>query len=274
MKFAVTILITEKLTIMKNQNLLLALCLAGFMLPGHAQQPPQTKLVVSITRNINGEKQVIQKEFASKEEMEKYLNEHKVEPFCAGPELPPRLGLSPGCKPMVVKKEVKVEAPTKPDMSSPVNSPAPPATPTPPALPELSDVEIITEDITGNVVENDSFVEEITVIRRVMKKEAVEPPAPETPQSVNDELSRISNLSFFPNPNAGNFYVRFKVSQPSDVHLEIMDLSGKSIYAHDEKNFSGDFEKNIYRSELPAGAYLMEVSVGQETKALKIIVQK
>lgn len=263
---------------MKNYNLLLALCLAGFMLPGHAQQAPQTKLVVSITRNINGEKQVIQKEFASKEEMEKYLNEHKVEPFCAGPELPPRLGLSPGCKPMVVKKEIRVEAPAKPEMPAsvtPAAPPAPPATPTPPALPELSDLEIITEDITGDVVESDSFIEEITVIHRVMKKEtAVEPPAPETPQSVNDEPSRISNLSFFPNPNAGNFYVRFKVSQPSDVHLSILDLNGKSIYAHDEKNFSGDFEKNIYRSELPAGTYLMEVSVGQETKALKIIVQK
>lgn len=257
---------------MKTPNLLLALCLSAFMLPGHAQQAPQTKLVVSITKNINGEKQVIQKEFASKDEMEKYLKENKVEPFCAGPDLPPRLGLSPGCKPMVVKKEIKVETTTKPEVPT---APAPPAPPTPPTLPDLPDMEIITEDITGDVVENDSFIEEITVIRRVIKKEvAAEPPKPETQQSVNDEPSRISNLSFFPNPNAGNFYVRFKVSEPSDVHLEILDLSGKSIYAHDEKNFSGDFEKNIYRSELPAGTYLMNVSVGQETKALKIIVQK
>lgn len=269
MKFAVTILITENLTIMKNQNLLLALCLAGFMLPGHAQQAPQTKLVVNITKTINGEKQIIQKEFASKEEMEKYLKENTVEPFCAGPCLPPRLGLSPGCKPMVVKKEIKVETATKPE------APAPPAPPTLPTLPDLPDMEIITEDITGDVVENDSFVEEITVIRRVMKKEAaVEAPTPETQQSVNDEPSRISNLSFFPNPNAGNFYVRFNVSEPSDMHLNILDLNGKSIYAHDEKNFSGDFEKNIYRNELPAGTYVMNVSVGKETKALKIIVQK
>lgn len=260
---------------MKTPNLLLALCLSAFMLPGHAQQAPQTKLVVSITKNINGEKQVIQKEFASKEEMEKYLKENKVEPFCTGPDLPPRLGLSPGCKPMVVKKEIKVETATKPEAPTAPAPPAPPAPPTPPTLPDLPDIEIITEDITGDVIENDSFIEEITVIRRVIKKEvAVEPPAPATQQSVNNEPSRISNLSFFPNPNAGNFYVRFKVSEPSDVHLEILDLSGKSIYGHDEKNFSGDFEKNIYRSELPAGTYIMNVSVGQETKALKIIVQK
>jgi hypothetical protein len=256
---------------MKTPNLLLALCLSAFMLSGHAQQAPQTKLVVSITKNINGEKQIIKKEFTSKEEMEKYLKENKVEPFCAGPDLPPRLGLSPGCKPMVVKKEIKVETATKPEAPA---APAPPAPPTPPTLPDLPDMEIITEDITGDVIENDSFIEEITVIRRVMKKQAVEPPAPATQQSVNNEPTRISNLSFFPNPNAGNFYVRFKVSEPSDVHLEILDLSGKSIYAHDEKNFSGDFEKNIYRSELPAGTYIMNVSVGQETKALKIIVQK
>lgn len=256
---------------MKTPNLLLALCLSAFMLPGHAQQAPQTKLVVSITKNINGEKQVIQKEFASKEEMETYLKENKVEPFCAGPDLPPRLGLSPGCKPMVVKKEIKAETAAKPEDPT---TPTPPAPPTPPTLPDLPDMEIITEDITGDVIENDSFIEEITVMRRVMKKEAVEPPKPETQQPVNDEPSRISNLSFYPNPNAGNFYVRFKVSEPSDVHLEILDLSGKSIYGHDEKNFSGDFEKNIYRSELPAGTYVMNVSVGQETKALKIIVQK
>lgn len=269
---------------MKTKNLLLALLSTAIMLPAFAQQPaPQKKLIVNIVKDVNGKKQTIEKEFSSEEEMHKYLKENKVEPLCAGPNP----ASAPGCYKQVTieKKEVKIKteaitkptSPAKPELPTKPEIPNEPEAPAVAELPDLADLAIITEDVQVEVNDLDSVVEEITIIRRIRAKEevtAAEPPAPEKPQTIMEGPSRISDLSFFPNPNGGNFHVRFKVSEPSDVKLEIVDLSGKNLYATELKGFSGEFEKNIYKSELPAGTYLMEVTVGGEKKALKIMVQK
>ncbi len=84
----------------------------------------------------------------------------------------------------------------------------------------------------------------------------------------------IHNLTFFPNPSNGRFYVSFTVAKPADVELRITDLNGKEVYSDKRSNFSGQYEKDFYEGKLATGSYIMNVISGSEHQSLKMTIAK
>lgn len=230
------------------------------------QTTTRENVKLTLITEKDGKKEVIEKVFSSEKELEEYMKSR-------GAELP---GL-----------------------------PIPPDKPLPPALPALPDVEgkqglsckkviVINKEAVGNEGDDvtvdftgeydlpagekaDKYTEERIVIVR-KEKPAVNEAKVEEPKQVwvqkEEKPAVISELSFFPNPSYGTFNVQFNVSEPSDVQLRIFDLDGKEIYTDSVKNFSGLYQKKVYRGELAPGTYLMEVSTGREKQTLKISIQK
>ena len=89
--------------------------------------------------------------------------------------------------------------------------------------------------------------------------------------SVNTAACRNMNdlsVAIYPNPSNGQFEVRF--SQATEGSLEVLDLTGKVVYA---KNFNSNVE-SVNANFLQNGMYLVKVSANGTTQVSKINVAK
>lgn len=82
----------------------------------------------------------------------------------------------------------------------------------------------------------------------------------------------ISNLTIFPNPNTGNFIVKFN-SVEKDIQLVIYNIQGKLVYDTNEFScFDGcETEININSSE--AGFYFLKIITSSGVSTAKIILE-
>jgi hypothetical protein len=76
------------------------------------------------------------------------------------------------------------------------------------------------------------------------------------------------SVAIYPNPSNGQFEVRF--STATDGSLEILDLTGKVVYA---KNFNTNVEA-VNANFLQNGIYLVKVSANGITQVSKISIAK
>lgn len=84
----------------------------------------------------------------------------------------------------------------------------------------------------------------------------------------------LSELSLYPNPSGGNFHVSFRVAQPTDVILRMSDINGKQVYFNLIRNHQGLFEKDIFfAGGLPKGTYLLEAIAGEQRVTTRVVVQ-
>lgn len=257
---------------MNTKNIFLALLCSAAFLPAVAQQAePSAKknIRISIVTDDNGKQKRIEREFASEDELRQFMEKNQTD-FPELPPVPPVPPVAPekpqGCKAaekscgeriVIIEKKVTSKDGAEIELSSP----------------DAED-DIITENVTHEI-DKEEGVEKIVIIRKL---KADKPDVEERkPAAVIEEIegpSNISEMNFFPNPNKGIFHIQFKVGDPADVKLEITDVAGKMVYENQEKNFSGWFEKDIYRGDLSNGTYLMNVKAGTESKTMKISVQK
>ena len=84
--------------------------------------------------------------------------------------------------------------------------------------------------------------------------------------------NEVSDLMVYPNPNNGNFNVKFKNTVTDKVELNIYDMSGRTIF---NKNYTsqGDFNENIQLSAVQSGVYLMTIFDGERTQVQRIIIK-
>ena len=83
----------------------------------------------------------------------------------------------------------------------------------------------------------------------------------------------LNDVNFYPNPNDGNFELRFTAPEKKETSIYIHDLSGKKVYQKDLGVFSGSFKDNIDISQNPKGIYLMQVKHGDKILNKKIVVR-
>lgn len=264
--------------------LLLSVCLLN------AQQntkKEERKYRVHLVTEDNGKTEVIDKEFATKEEMEAYMKQQEA----AMPELP--------------------DLPERPEMPEPPLPPTPPSVEDHPVIVNVicadtghhKKIIVINKEVVGedgdpeievNVTDGDEQIEktitktkddqgkiktEVVVIKKVIKaQEEGHAKGPviekEIVPATNEKAANISGLNFYPNPNDGRFYVSFNVAQAADVTLRITDINGREVYRDTKTNFNGLYEKNFYEGRWESGVYLMEVTAGNEKQSLKITVQE
>ena len=83
----------------------------------------------------------------------------------------------------------------------------------------------------------------------------------------------FSNLSVYPNPNNGDFTVRFNPVEEGAVNINVYDMRGRQVLTKAYVNSGGMFEQNLSLSNAQAGIYLVHVQQGSSTVTKKIVVQ-
>jgi hypothetical protein len=82
----------------------------------------------------------------------------------------------------------------------------------------------------------------------------------------------FENFSLYPNPNNGDFTVKFTSSSTNDIKINVHDMRGRQVY---EKSFSntGVFNQNINLSKVEAGIYLVSIVDGAKKTVKRIVVE-
>lgn len=87
-----------------------------------------------------------------------------------------------------------------------------------------------------------------------------------------DPESDVNDLAMFPNPNKGNFTVKFTSKTTNPITVRVNDILGKKIFEEEFEN-NGNFDENIQlNSSIQAGIYLMTVKDGVDEVVKKIVI--
>lgn len=76
-----------------------------------------------------------------------------------------------------------------------------------------------------------------------------------------------------PNPTSGATVIRYSVTAPSDMRLEVMSVAGQVVYVAEQKAVSGDQTFRFDASRLAPGMYLYRISDGHHSLARKMVVE-
>ena len=83
----------------------------------------------------------------------------------------------------------------------------------------------------------------------------------------------LSDLAVYPNPNSGNFTVRFNSASESDkVQISVYDISGRIIF---DKEYANEavFNQNIQLDKVQSGVYLVKIANGESKQIKRIVVR-
>ncbi|WP_425389426.1 T9SS type A sorting domain-containing protein [Ekhidna sp.] len=86
-------------------------------------------------------------------------------------------------------------------------------------------------------------------------------------------LLDLEDLSFFPNPSSnGRFKVRFSVPDEADLSIKVSNLEGKEVFNRSFERFGGTYSEIIDLSGQKEGVYLLEISQGRKRLTKKIVI--
>ena len=89
---------------------------------------------------------------------------------------------------------------------------------------------------------------------------------------LNKASNTIHNFNAFPNPFTDHFQVDYKVTSSSFVSVELLDLTGKTVYQSVEKNvLEGNYNHMINGVNLPNGTYFCKIQTDLNTQVLKMV---
>ena len=82
----------------------------------------------------------------------------------------------------------------------------------------------------------------------------------------------FQDFSLYPNPNGGNFTIKFSTTSSEDITIDVYDMRGRQIYANEFSN-TGTFNESIDLNTIQAGVYLVSISSGDTKLVKRIIVE-
>ncbi|WP_394757976.1 reprolysin-like metallopeptidase [Flavobacterium sp.] len=82
----------------------------------------------------------------------------------------------------------------------------------------------------------------------------------------------FADFNLYPNPNNGDFTVKFTSDTSNDIKINVHDMRGRQVY---EKSFSntGAFNQNVNLSKVQAGVYLVSIIDGAKKTVKRIVVE-
>ncbi len=82
----------------------------------------------------------------------------------------------------------------------------------------------------------------------------------------------FDNFSLYPNPNSGNFTIKFNSESSNDIEINVHDIQGREVY---QKSFSntGAFNQNIHLNKIATGVYLVSIIDGAKKTVKRIVVE-
>ena len=91
-------------------------------------------------------------------------------------------------------------------------------------------------------------------------------------QSLSIAENAFNTFSIFPNPNNGAFTINLNSSSNKDIHVEVFDIRGRSVFNNSYVNTT-DFNQEINLSNVQSGMYLVKVSDGEKETIKKILIE-
>ncbi|MEP0984497.1 T9SS type A sorting domain-containing protein [Ekhidna sp.] len=89
----------------------------------------------------------------------------------------------------------------------------------------------------------------------------------------NGNLLQLEDLSFYPNPSSnGRFKVRFNVMDEGELSIKVSSLEGKEVFSRYFERFGGQYSEMIDLSGQKEGIYLLEISQGRKRLTKKIVI--
>ena len=90
---------------------------------------------------------------------------------------------------------------------------------------------------------------------------------------IDDGSNLMQEVAVFPNPNSGQFNVRFALLDLEQTSIQFYDLAGKRVYSQNLGVVSGKVEQTFDLGTIANGTYLMEVSVGERNYYRRVMVE-
>ena len=89
---------------------------------------------------------------------------------------------------------------------------------------------------------------------------------------LSTENFEFEDFSLYPNPNNGDFTIKFKSNSTNDIKVNVYDMSGRSIL---DKSFTNttNFNQNIALDNIQAGIYLVSIVDGAKKTVKRIVIQ-
>jgi len=85
--------------------------------------------------------------------------------------------------------------------------------------------------------------------------------------------SQASSFTVFPNPNKGEFSVKFTSAEKNTYSLEITNLLGEVIYKENLQEQNGQYSKQLDIGKYGAGLYFVTLKNGKHSACKKVVVQ-
>ena len=82
----------------------------------------------------------------------------------------------------------------------------------------------------------------------------------------------LENFSLYPNPNNGNFNIKFNSSSNNEIKVGVHDMRGRQIFNKTYAN-TGLIDQNLQLDAVQSGVYLVTVQDGIKKEVKKIIVE-
>ncbi len=87
-----------------------------------------------------------------------------------------------------------------------------------------------------------------------------------------NDLNADGVLSIYPNPNNGEFSLKFNTQKTNNYTIEIRNTLGQLVYQESLKGFNGEYDHNIDISKFGKGAYTLSISNPDNKSIKKLLV--
>jgi len=93
-----------------------------------------------------------------------------------------------------------------------------------------------------------------------------------TPKLENKNDLQFDQISFFPNPNNGLVFLKFKTSSPEKIKLILFDTDGAIIYKEEKSMLTGgEYQNMIDIADQPNGIYFLQIKQNGKTYSKKLL---
>jgi subtilisin-like proprotein convertase family protein len=86
------------------------------------------------------------------------------------------------------------------------------------------------------------------------------------------EDNEFTDFILFPNPNNGDFTLKFSSGSSDNIKVNVHDMRGRQVYSNSYAN-KGTFNQNINLDKVQAGVYLVSITDGTKKTVKRIVVE-
>lgn len=88
-----------------------------------------------------------------------------------------------------------------------------------------------------------------------------------------DEESMSNLFDIYPNPSSGTCNLAITNSTSNNLFISIADILGREVLSLSDKNTATEYKKEIDLGDLAPGIYSVQLSIGDDLKTRKLIIQ-